>query len=756
MSDGKVRRDGYRDREVSAADWFGGSVGMMCAAAAVVGAAAFWLVSSFSFAVGTWLAGGTPWMWPGPRMVALVFWRMVSDRARPDEAWLDVSGVSAVSSSLWLTLMGVVLVVLLFLLLALIWSAFGEGNPFAGWSERSRNRPVTNFLTRTWPAKPPYSPRKPGPGVLLGRKGHKLVASSDGLPVMVLGPTGSGKTRHVIGPNSAHWPGPVVITSVKTDLAELVLPSREKMGECYGFDPTGRLWDWMKQVGITPVVWDPVRLMAADPTKEHADLLAQFLTSQSSAHDAGAQGIWATLAQQVLAECLFLAADMQMPLSSALEWMVDMRQFVNADSKEQPWHRLSAEGHKARTRLKVLANKDDKFAGSIEITIKEVSSALAHTADQVDAALVPIGLTTRSGTDESLFLVADHMSQTTHKSVFAAVVRHLFHQTESHIPAEGETPPRPLFALDELANLARLADLPEVLSTIRSKAQVILGIQERSQLEAGWGAANAKTLIGNCPVKTQLPGSSDASALEDWARMSGDPEDEEGAAGWRTIQPGHCRILAGNHRAFEVKMTDPERWLPKPDGKDDAQDFTTGTGDGHYEDPIEDEEDFADDVDGEDEEGYPLEDEYEPPPTERPPPPPPTEHPRREDEPGRPPARPRRAFHSGPPRPGGRRKPTGEAVDAYQLMIDTLSAAPTELVESPDRAVMTPVGNEETFEGFLETADGVEVDEAGAAPDPNKQTKAMAELSIETLPSGEPVGVHPHGFVLDMRERSGV
>ena len=123
-----------------------------------------------------------------------------------------------------------------------------------------------------------------------------------------------------------------------------------------------------------------------------------------------------------------------------------------------------------------------------------------------------------------------------------------------------------------------------MLSTIRSRAQVICGIQERSQLEAGWGQANAKTLVGNCPVKLQLPGSSDASALRDWAILAGDDDDSDAdqAASWRTIPRGHARVIADEHPAFTIKMVDPDRWLATtvpsaadqdgdtPDGADEA------------------------------------------------------------------------------------------------------------------------------------------------------------------------------------------
>ena len=525
-----------------------------------------WLVMGATFATGTWVAGGVPGGWPSLAQLWNVGWMLAADGARLDEAWLVVSNTSAVAAAAWLWLLAAAYTTGI----ALTATTFHNWRE-AGWPTASvmdllpvGGGPLKDFRRREWPVHPPYSPMVPGPGVLLGRDRRQHIVAAGGRPVMVFGPTGSGKTRHVIAPNTGHWPGPVVATSVKTDLAEWTLAHRREKGTCYGYDPTGRMWPWMREVGIVPVVWDPVRLLkkvTPDQRRETATVLAQFLTSQSSSHDAGSQGIWATLAQQYLTEVLVITAEVDFTLTSALNWMLDIKGIGKDDTL--PAAKLGVEGNRSLRRLKNLANKDDRFQGSVEITLKEVTGALEHTAANKDVDLVPADLTT-SGESDTLYLVADHLSQTTHKPVFAAVTRYLFHVTETHQPNPDKRPPRPLFALDELANLARLADLPSVLSTIRSRAQVICGIQERSQLDAGWGQANSKTLVGNCPVKLQLPGSSDASALRDWATLAGgdsDDSDTDRAASWRTIPKGHARVIADEHPAFEVEMADPDRWL---------------------------------------------------------------------------------------------------------------------------------------------------------------------------------------------------
>ena len=543
-----------------------------------LGAVVAWLVMSAALATGSWAAGGEPWSWPGVRVLWQVAWLMVSEGLRLDAAWLLVSGSSSVAPAVWLWLLAAGYTALLAVCAiaarewwenredssgaVLDWLWFGGGK-----KKGKKKQPVKHFRRPKWPIPGPYSPVVPGPGVLLGRDRRRHIVAADGLPVLVAGPTGSGKTRHVIGPNVGHWPGPVVATSVKTDLAEMTLTHRREHGRCWGFDPTGRLWGWMREMGITPVVWDPVRLLQQNRTRELGTLYAQFLASQSSSKDAGAQGIWATLAQQFLTEVLLLAAEMNASLQQALTWLMGIKDFVGDRSLQEQFTALSTEGRRSLDQLKSLAAKDDRFQGSVEITIKEVAESLEHTAANADMELIPMDLTTGGGSD-TLYLIADHMSQTTHKPLFAAVVRHLFHVTETAMFDPDRRPPRPLFGLDELANLAKLPDLPEVLSTIRSRAQVICGIQERAQLSAGWGNDSAVTLIGNHPTKVQLPGSSDASALQDWATLSADTnrddDDRDTAAAWRTIPKGHARILAGNHDAFEVEMADPDRWLADP------------------------------------------------------------------------------------------------------------------------------------------------------------------------------------------------
>ena len=582
--------------ESSATPWFSDDAETRWVWLAPAGFAVGWAAMAAALAAGGWAAGDL--VAPTPAVTVHTLWMALSGGYRLDEAWLLSSDAAAVAPAAYLWVIFAATLATMAAAASTVVQWWQAGRPTSLGAVARERRPSRQFRSRRWPLRPPYTPQRPGPGVLLGRERGRLTVAGDGLPVLVVGPTGSGKTRHLIGPNVANWPGPVVATSVKTDLADYTAAQRSLRGRSFGFDPGGGLWPWMRSAGITPVVWDPIRLLAKDPTHNHAKLLAQFLVSHSSAHDAGSQGIWSTLAGEVLASVLLIATDLGQPLRVALRWMIDVQgvffskkqdgEFAAA-VRDSPNGRLSEDASRALRDLRLMAENDPRIWGSIEVTIREVTAALTNTAEHhPDAELVPVNLTVAPDRQDTLFLVADHMTQTTYRSVFAAVVRHLFHVTECTHPPRGRQRDRPLFALDELANLARIEDLPEVLSTIRARAQVIVGIQEVSQLISGWGRDKATTVVGNLPTKVILPGSSDASALRRWADLSGD--DDYALDTWRTVNTGRARILAANRDPFEIQLTDPKRWMPTihpptpippPEPAPQQPDHSTG-GDGNH------------------------------------------------------------------------------------------------------------------------------------------------------------------------------
>ena len=551
--------------------WFE-SPNMWWLAVPAIGIPVVWWSMGVSFVLGTW-AAGKPMGWPGGMQVLRAAWGLAQGR-RLDEAWLMAGGdIEAIATAWWLVVFAALAIAVPvgLAVAAAEWRAAGwplptmPSEPLVGG--KNPNRPQRDFIRRKWPLPGPYGHRCPGPGVLLGRYGRRHLVATNGLPVLVVGSTGTGKTRRVLGPNTAHYPGPVVATSVKQDLAELTLAHRQRKGKVYGFEPTGRLHGWMVQMGITPVAWDPVRFMASDPTRENADMLAQFLAGQASAAGQGSQSVWPNLVQAALSDMLLIATETGSDLSRVLKWMTKLSVFTDMAKDAILRRNLSPAALEALDQLASDAEKDPRIAGSIEATAHELTRSLKWTATSgAEVESVPVDVTVNGGSD-TLFLIADHSSQTTHEALFGAVLRHLFHVAETGVLDPDVPHKRPLFALDEFANLARLDDMPKLISTIRSRAQVIIGIQTPSQLAASWGRDHATTIMDNCAVKIVLPGSSDSAALQTFVTLTDNDEDESAvatAASWRMIEDGYAMAVAGNRKPFRFKLADATRWLDSP------------------------------------------------------------------------------------------------------------------------------------------------------------------------------------------------
>ena len=98
----------------------------------------------------------------------------------------------------------------------------------------------------------PLRIREAVPGRLsLGVVDGRLVAAEPRQSVIVVGPVQTGKTSGFAVPAILEWKGPVVATSVKTDLMRETLGAREQAGRVWIYDPTG-------STGMPTCGWTPL------------------------------------------------------------------------------------------------------------------------------------------------------------------------------------------------------------------------------------------------------------------------------------------------------------------------------------------------------------------------------------------------------------------------------------------------------------------------------------------------------------------
>jgi type IV secretory pathway TraG/TraD family ATPase VirD4 len=79
-----------------------------------------------------------------------------------------------------------------------------------------------------------------GGRLYIGAAPSGLVLADPQHAALVLGPPRSGKTSAVAVPNVLCAPGPLIVTSTKTDLLAATIAARAEVGRCWLLDPEGR------------------------------------------------------------------------------------------------------------------------------------------------------------------------------------------------------------------------------------------------------------------------------------------------------------------------------------------------------------------------------------------------------------------------------------------------------------------------------------------------------------------------------------
>jgi type IV secretory pathway TraG/TraD family ATPase VirD4 len=331
-------------------------------------------------------------------------------------------------------------------------------------------------------------------GVTLGRHlpGHALLLSSWEDVILAIFAPRSGKTSAVAIPAVLNAPGAVVATSNKADLYLATARLREQ-------DTGERVWVFDPQ-GIAHVRqewwWNP---LGSAMTLDDAERLAgSFVLTVA---DDQQREIWGPAARELLAN-LFLAGHLAgKTVPDAYAWLFDEQAAV-------PVEVLRADGeHAAADSLDGMQALHPETRGSVYFTARAATASLRDRQ-------ISSWVTRQSGSVEfdarafvesrqSLYLMSKGIrGGTTAASLVAALTN------EVRVAAEraserngGRLDPPMLLVLDEVANICRIADLPEQYSHLGSRSIVPIAIlQSYAQGERVWGRAGMRELWGAASI----------------------------------------------------------------------------------------------------------------------------------------------------------------------------------------------------------------------------------------------------------------
>jgi type IV secretion system protein VirD4 len=358
-------------------------------------------------------------------------------------------------------------------------------------------------------------------GAYVGRRGDAWVFSGREHATLVLGPPRSGKTSSIVVPSIVACPGTVVSTSTKPDVAVTTAALRSSAGPCVLYDPSGTV---PTIPGVAPLRWSPV---SASHAWDDALLMATGMVEAARRTTGGAAegGHWTERAGALLAPLLHAAALTGSDMATVVGW-VDRRQAGAALDV------LDAVGADvAADLLAGIAATDERERSGIWSTTSGVlrayrsHGALASTAGSSD----PVASLVHA--DATIYICAPARHQAALAplvvglltEIRTAVYRRAAVWQTRHQPRMGPTSlPEVLFALDEVANIAPIPDLPSMVSEAGGQGLTVMAcLQDLSQARRRWGAEadGFLSLFGSTVV---LPGIGDVATLHALSALAGE------------------------------------------------------------------------------------------------------------------------------------------------------------------------------------------------------------------------------------------
>lgn len=355
-------------------------------------------------------------------------------------------------------------------------------------------------------------------GAYLGTVGGRWVWGGAEHATLVLGPPRSGKSSAVVVPSVAAAPGPVVCTSTKPDIAVVTAAARSQQGPCFLYDPSGTA---PPVPGVAPLRWSPVPACTQWDT---ALLMAGGMVEAANrSAGPGAQGgHWTERAGALLAPLLHAAALQGSDMATVVRWV----------DGHQPEHALAVLDERgaasAGDLLAGIAATDEREQSGIWSTASGTLRAYRSDAALRGTARPDVAVDELLGAGATIYVCASAR----HQAATAPLVVGLLTEVRTAVYARaaaweadnrrGSAPAPVLFALDEVANIAPIPDLPAMVSEAGGQGLTVLAcLQDLSQARRRWGP-DSDGLLSLFGTTVILPGIGDVRTLQAVSALVGD------------------------------------------------------------------------------------------------------------------------------------------------------------------------------------------------------------------------------------------
>ena len=330
---------------------------------------------------------------------------------------------------------------------------------------------------------------------------------------LVLGPPRSGKTSSLVIPNILLSEGAVVSTSTKPDVLRATATARSSEGWALLYDPSGEV-ECPKHV--ERVGWSPLHGAAEwDTAVITADSMVR---SSRPGGPRTNEHHWTERAGALLSVLLHAAAAADLGVRDLLRW-------IDRHDGATPLEILSNTGAEeaATDLLAGIVATDPREQSGIWSTASGVLAAYRTEGVLASTELPPVDFGSFTEGTNALYVCSTGRRQRQFAPLVVALIGSVRDAAYARVRQGGSGPPT-LLALDEVANIAPIPDLPAIVSEGGGQGLVVLAcLQDLSQARDRWGVAadGFLSLFGTTVV---LRGIADVPTLRAVSLLAGEHE----------------------------------------------------------------------------------------------------------------------------------------------------------------------------------------------------------------------------------------
>jgi len=350
---------------------------------------------------------------------------------------------------------------------------------------------------------------------------HAKIAVTGSAQIAVLAAPRTGKSSGLVIPAILEHEGPVITTSVRTDVAQHTIDRRRALGRVWVWDPFGETTD----------TWD---LLQGCEDWEHALLVARWLGHARKVGEGITQDYFDEEAEGLVAPYLHAAAlTTDITAAGVYRWILE-RDDTTADEI------LADSGAQdARDRLKAVyaytERQRDGIIGTAAVQLKAYGHPAASRTAGRGEGMTPEALFEGPNT---LYIVAgrDHQ-QLLAPLVVTMISSLMFSLSERENQAGKGLWPPALFALDETASIAPLQDLPQMLATSLGAGGRFMTVWHSvAQMRRHFGADAAAEILALSQAKVFMGSITDDDTRAEIVKILGQRQQLDGING--TQPPG--------------------------------------------------------------------------------------------------------------------------------------------------------------------------------------------------------------------------